>query len=212
MSDWRIIQQGDYFHHEYGHTWNTEREIEIAVALRWLNENPTNLIEVGAVMPYYSDISHEVIDPYDSKATITDFMENHDLSLMNVLSISTIEHIGMTDYVVRGETQNIVDELAAVEALKQILNQSDNCLVSIPIGYNHILDGWLERNLSKLNCFGYKKVSWMVNGQVSHQRVNTPQGVKSLWEYYENVNSISGEKYGSPFHCANYVLFIEGWG
>ena len=84
--DWRVIHPDDYFHHEYSKTWNTEREIEIAVALRWLKENPNDVVEVGAVMPYYQDeVKHEVIDPYDERATIMDFMENQDFFMEFVI-------------------------------------------------------------------------------------------------------------------------------
>ena len=135
--DWRILHPEDYFHHPYGHTWNTEREIEIAIALRWLERNPKDVVEVGAVMPYYhDDVKHEVIDPYDERATIVDFMENQDLLMMNVLSISTVEHIGMTDYAT-DERQNIVDEAAATNALKQILDDGVHCLVSFPVGHHN---------------------------------------------------------------------------
>ena len=134
--DWRVLLPEDYFHHPYGHTWNTEREIEIAIALRWLERNRQDVVEIGAVMPYYqNNVKHEVIDPYDPRATIRDFMENQDLMLMNVLSISTIEHIGTTDYATN-ERQNIVDEDAAINALKQILDDGEECLVSFPVGYN----------------------------------------------------------------------------
>ncbi len=205
--NWRILLPEDYFHHPYGETWNTEREIEIAVSLRWLKENPKDVVEVGAVIPYYQNkIEHEVIDPYDPKATIVDFMENQDLLMMNVLSISTIEHIGTTDYATN-ERQNIVDKNGAIVALKQILDDADNCLVSFPVGYNKYLDAWVEENLDKLNCFGYKKIMY----SVMDSETNTPDGVKSLWNYYEDVKSIKGEKYREPFPAGNYVLFIEGW-
>lgn len=206
--DWRVLLPEDYFHHPYGHTWNTEREIEIAIALRWLERNRQDVVEIGAVMPYYqNNVKHEVIDPYDPRATIRDFMENQDLMLMNVLSISTIEHIGTTDYATN-ERQNIVDEDAAINALKQILDDGEECLVSFPVGYNKYLDDWVEENLDKLNCFGYKKVLWSLNGNT---RTDNPDGVKSLWNFYDNVKSIKGEKYREPFPAGNYILFIEGW-
>ena len=197
IANWRILHPNDYFRHTYNQTCFTEREIEIAIGLKWLNENCLDVIEIGAVMPYYTDVSHEVIDPYDEKATIMDFMENHDLTLMNVISISTVEHIGMTDYVEQEVvTRHITDEEAAINALKQILNQADNCLVSIPIGYNPCLDKWLKENLEKLNCFGYEKILM--------------RGEGSLWNYYEEVQNID-KQYGSPFPYGNFVLFIEGW-
>ena len=221
-SNWRILLPEDYFHHPYGQTWNTEREIEIAIALRWLERNRNDVLEIGAVMPYYQDyVKHQVIDPYDPRATIRDFMENQDLEMYNILSISTIEHIGTTDYATN-QRQNIVDEEAAINALKQILDDGEKCLVSFPVGYNKFLDDWVEENLDKLNCFAYKKVLWTLNNQSGktqipirkgefHIRTDSPDGVKSLWNFYDDVKSIKGEKYREPFPAGNYVLFIEGW-
>lgn len=221
--NWRILLPEDYFHHHYGETWNTEREIEIAIALRWLERNRNDVLEIGAVMPYYQDfVKHQVIDPYDPRATIRDFMENQDLEMWNILSISTIEHIGTTDYATK-QRQNIVDEEAAINALKQILDDADNCLVSFPVGYNKYLDVWVEENLDKLKCFAYKKIIWSHHGQTgftdnrlhahgeTHIRIDKPDGVKSLWNFYDNVKSIKGEKYREPFPAGNYILFIEGW-
>ena len=220
--NWKIIHPEDYFHHPYGHTWNAEREIESAVALRWLERNRQDVVEIGAVMPYYhDDVRHEVIDPYDPRATIVDFMENQDLLMMNVLCISTIEHIGTTDYATN-EKQNIIDEDAAINALKQILDDGENCLVSFPVGYNKCLDVWVEENLDKLDCFAYEKILWTKNGKRGqsvnqngngelHIRTDSPEGVKSLWNFHDNVKSIKGEQYGLPFPAGNYVVFIEGW-
>ena len=161
------------------------------------------------------------IEDLSTKVRCAYAMENQDLMLMNVLCISTIEHIGTTDYATN-ERQNIVDKNAAINALKQILDDGENCLISIPIGYNHFLDSWLEENLDILNCFAYKKVLWILNNNLGHTvnpngngelhiRTDTPDGVKSLWNYYADVKSIKGEKYREPFPAGNYVLFIEGW-
>ena len=193
----------------------------IHAAFDKLAENIINTFKFTYFDDPFQDVKHEVIDPYDPKATIRDFMENQDLMLMNVLCISTIEHIGTTDYATN-ERQNIVDKNAAINALKQILDDGENCLISIPIGYNHFLDSWLEENLDILNCFAYKKVLWILNNNLGHTvnpngngelhiRTDTPDGVKSLWNYYADVKSIKGEKYREPFPAGNYVLFIEGW-
>ena len=106
--------------------------------------------------------------------------------------------------------------------MKQILDDGENCLVSFPVGYNKCLDKWVEENLDKLDCFAYKKVLWTKNGKRGqsvnqngngelHIRTDSPDGVKTLWNYYADVKSIKGEKYREPFPAGNYVLFIEGW-
>lgn len=209
--DWRILEKKDYFMSGYNQTWQNERCVELELAFRWL-EQKDNVMEVGAVIPYYAEggyfeISHEVIDPYDEKATIADFMENIDLTGYNILAISTIEHIGTTDYDGSGERQKLVDADAAPNSLQQILNQGDSCFVTVPIGYNSGLDDWLEENLHRLNCFGYLKTQhgFDLSGET------WPPALKYLWEHEPEVKSIKDHKYREPFPYGNYVLCIEGW-
>ena len=126
MSDWRNLETNeDLYFSPYNVTWENERCVELALAFRWIEEKEaSNIVEIGAVMPYYDEnpytphmgkiiFTHDVIDPYDERATIRDFMENHDLSMKNVLTISTIEHIGTTDYDGSGERQQVYDETLA---------------------------------------------------------------------------------------------------
>ena len=212
-TDWRILEKKDYFMSGYNQTWQNERCVELELGFRWLDLNKgEKIMEVGAVMPYYAEggyyeISHEVIDPYDEKATIVDFMENIDLAGHKVIAISTLEHIGTTDYDGSGERQNLVDADAAPLALQQILNQADSCFVTVPVGYNSGLDNWLEDNLHRLKCFGYLKTQhgFDLSGET------WPPALNYLWEYEPEVKSIKGHKYREPFPYGNYVLCIEGW-
>lgn len=220
MSDWRILKgKNDFYCSPYNLTWTNERCVELALAFRWLKLNQ-NIIEIGAVMPYYDAnpytphiekivFNHEVIDPYDEKATIPDFMENHDLSNKKVLAISTIEHIGTTDYEPSKTPlkQNIVDEDAAPSALQQILNQAESCLVTVPVGYNYALDSWLNDNLHRLKCFGYHKTKhgFDLSGET------WPPELLVEWEYLPEIQSLENYEYDSPYPSGNFVLCIEGW-
>ena len=210
-ADWRILEKKDYFISGYNQTWQNERCIELGLSFRWIERNK-NIMEVGAVIPYYAEggnyeMNHEVIDPYDEMATIVDFMENIDLTGNNILAVSTIEHIGTTDYDGSGERQNLVDADAAPLALQQILNQADSCFVTLPIGYNTGLDNWLEDNLHRLKCFGYLKTQhgFDLSGET------WPPALNYLWEHEPEVKSIKGHKHREPFPYGNYVLCIEGW-
>ena len=189
-TDWRILEKKDYFMSGYNQTWQNERCVELELGFRWLDLNKgEKIMEVGAVMSYYAEggyyeLSHEVIDPYDEKATIVDFMENIDLAGYKVIAISTLEHIGTTDYDGSGERQKLVDADAAPLALQQILNQTDSCFVTVPVGYN--------------SGFDLSGETW-------------PPALNYLWEYEPEVKSIKGHKYREPFPYGNYVLCIEGW-
>ena len=210
--EWKLLAKEDYLDHLYNNTKMNERAIEIPLALRWL-ERKSKVFEVGAVIPYYSEFTHEVIDPYDEKATINDFMENIDLNGSNVLSISTLEHIGTKDFTPEWEYHSDLtmsvgdvtynDENAAIEALKQLLNQVDDCLITIPIGYNCHLDDWLKKNLGRLDCFGYELVQ-------QFDKTVWPPVRDKVWEYHESPKHLN-YFYNSPYPFANFVLFIEGW-
>ena len=202
---WHTLTSEDFLDHPYNNTITNERAIEIPLALRWLKKE-NNITEIGAVTPYYSPVTHEVIDPHDEKATISDYMENVDLTGKNVLSISTIEHIGTTDYLdgqIMFPDVEFIDKNAAIECLKQILNQSKKCFVTIPIGYNKFLDAWLHEHLHLLDCFGYHK-KYLYSYETRHQPVQL------LWTYHEKVEDLNYH-YCYPYPFGNFILCIEGW-
>ena len=148
-TDWQVLDAYDYWKGPREAPLLSERCIEIALAFRWIDLMNNDIVEVGAVTPYHTiskTLSHPIIDPYDKKATIQDFVENQDLTMDNVLSISTIEHIGMAggDYDGSGLRQEVADPNASPAALQKILDESENCLVTFPIGYNKrpLMIGW----------------------------------------------------------------------
>ena len=216
-TDWQVLATEDYwkgppeiptFHGQA--PLLSERCIEIALAFRWIDLMNNDIVEVGAVTPYHNipkTLSHPIIDPYDEEATIQDFVENQDLTMDNVLSISTIEHIGMAggDYDGSGLRQEVADPHASPAALQKILNESEKCLVTFPVGYNKSLDDWVENNLDRLQCFGYHKVfgKYVYVGHETHW--------KTVWNYYPHVESIKPYQYREPFPLGNFILCITGW-
>ena len=123
----------------------TERAVELPLAKEWIKDK-TNFIEIGAVTPYYPDIytEHDVIDPADEHdlVNIKKSMFETDLKNKNILSISTIEHIGNNDY---GLTQ----KETAVEALNKITKESNSCFITFPLGYNELLDKYINEIYDK---------------------------------------------------------------
>jgi hypothetical protein len=146
------------FYHDYncGHVnemRTTERTVEIALADYWLNKCGNNVVEIGAVTPYYfpGRIS-TLVDPVDKHERVSDHKSlfTYDIRHKNILSISTIEHIGTKDY----EDVSVAED--AVSALKYILNNSYNCLVTFPFGYNKKLDVFVTKtNFGKQVCITY---------------------------------------------------------
>ena len=126
----------------YKNTRCSERAIEIPIALQWLSKHKENLIEIGAVMPYYfPGIIQDVVDPADNHFLVNEKKSIFDLDLSkkNVLCISTVEHIGTGQY-------GLLEEKNTIHAINKILQESNTCLITCPVGENPILDEWLENN------------------------------------------------------------------
>lgn len=121
----------------------TERSVELALAKKYIVECEDEIIEIGAVTPYYQvDVENKVnhvVDPTDlhCRVDIRKSLFECDLHGKNVLSISTVEHVGTGDY-------NFKENENAVSAINKIISESKTCLVTAPIGYNAVLDEWAK--------------------------------------------------------------------
>ena len=126
-----------------------DRQAEVPLARWWLasltQAERTQVVEVGAVMPYWSGdstrqgapstVDHDVLDPTDHyEKSIRLRAEQFDFTGRNTLSISTLEHIGFGDYGMP------VERGAAIRAFEQIVTQSTKYFLSWPVGYNLELD------------------------------------------------------------------------
>lgn len=127
----------------------TERAIELPLAKEWL-KNKKEYTEIGAVTPYYPDIytPHDVIDPTDvhDLVNIKKSMFDMDFTGKNVLCISTIEHIGNDDY-------GLKQKETSLDALNKIVCESKNCFITFPLGYNEIIDKYINEIYSNDNLF-----------------------------------------------------------
>jgi hypothetical protein len=116
----------------------TERAMELAIADTWLSSlDVCTVVEIGAVTPYYwPHRLKEIVDPYDGHALVTSAQSlfSIDLSGRNVLSISTLEHVGLGDY----GPASVGD--TAVAALDKICLESARMLITAPYGVNPTLD------------------------------------------------------------------------
>jgi len=105
------------------------------MALHFINTNQ-NVVEIGAVTPYYTHVTHPIIDLVDPLANITMDALDYNLNGKSVLCISSLEHFGFGDF-------SGVDREAIPRFLKKL---TSNYLVTVPLGYNTYCDS-LIRNL-----------------------------------------------------------------
>lgn len=113
----------------------TERTVELALADAWL-ARAVDPWEVGAVTPYYwPGRCRVVIDPTDAHPAVTRrcSMLDVDLRGRDVLSISTVEHVGEARY-------GLAEATTPTTALDKILREARALLVTFPIGCNQPLD------------------------------------------------------------------------
>ena len=176
----------EYFHHSYNNTKSNERCVEVSLGFEFIKKlNCQNIIEIGAVMPYYCDIIthkvYDIIDPYQNCIRSDLTKTNFSFIDLNVLSISTIEHIGNGDYGLD------VDQSSAIVFLKKIINESKNYLITFPWGYNKVFDEQILKE--KIDFILMKRSSEFV------------------WEH-DITNNVSDIVYGNPYICGNGVIII----
>ena len=161
-----------------------ERRIEVPIAREWLKQQQeSSVIEVGAVLPYWQQVHHEVVDPYDPNLQGTRYedAENCDFTGRSVLSISTIEHVG------RGEYGDFRDAFKAGRVLSKIVREARSYLITLPMGYHPGLDRQVET--SGLTMRFQRQVS-----------------AENLWEMCEPDWEA---QYNAPLPYANVVVFIS---
>lgn len=130
-----------YFFHAHncgrpGERRRTERTVELSVANVWLY-SALDAWEIGAVSPYYwPGRIRTIVDPIDPNPLVTTRKSLFDVDFtgQDVLSISTIEHIGEVRYVGLDEKAN------PLQALEKIAREAQRFLLTFPVGVNALLD------------------------------------------------------------------------
>jgi len=118
----------------------TERSVEVALADRWLSTVSGPVIEIGAVTPYYwPNRLTRVVDPADQHPLVTDRVSLFDVDTtgLNVLCLSTLEHIGS------GEYGQQVDATGPTKALAHLTARCRDYLITVPFGYHPDVDAAL---------------------------------------------------------------------
>jgi SAM-dependent methyltransferase len=128
-----------FLYHRHGFTWLNERAVEVPIAARALAEaRGGRMLEVGNVLSHYGHGGHTVVDKYERAPGVLnvdalDYQPAEPLDL--IISVSTLEHIGWDETVrepARAER--------SIEALARHLAPGGTLLVTLPVGYNPVLD------------------------------------------------------------------------
>lgn len=126
-------------YHRHGFTWLNERAVEVPIAAQAVADAAgRRVLEVGNVLGHYGRAGHTVIDKYEEGPGVLnvdalDFRPAEQLDL--IVSVSTLEHIGWDETVrepARAER--------AVGTLANHLAPGGTLLVTLPVGYNPVLD------------------------------------------------------------------------
>lgn len=141
-----------YFgNHPHNDPGSNERAIELPLAGHFMRTCGTekDFIEIGEVTPFYTNSPHMVVDLNPQKPeTVRQNIFDLDLRGKNVLSISTVEHVGTADYAPIGDTQAIEQD-GGWKALQKIRAESNRHLVTFPVGWNLALDALVRTNLAQ---------------------------------------------------------------
>lgn len=182
----------DLFYHKHNCGDNsgartTERTVELALAKEFISSVEHDLIEIGAVTPYYFDVSYDIVDPADKHPAVTKKMSLFDVDIKNknVLAISVIEHIGTQDY------EGISANESAIDALNYILNNAKKFLITFPVGYNRELQNYIFSNkLENANaCYYYRDINF------------------NNWKYTTEIEKVCTIEYGPRWANCVAVIF-----
>jgi len=184
-----------YFYHPFNETWRNERCVELPIIREEVEKvDAERVLEFGNVLAHYYPVYHDIVDKHEKgdgviNSDIVDFQTPKVYDL--IVSISTIEHVGFNEekYVQNETVLQPEKPLHVIHKLKGMLSQKGKCIVTMPVGYNPVLDRLLEEDDGTLFTYRYylKRISR------SNRWVETKK------------EDIHNTKYGFPFLSANVL-------
>jgi hypothetical protein len=176
------IQLKYFGYHPYNNPTHSERNVELPIAfwfLKHFEHELPNVVEVGEVTPFYRRSKHLVVDPGAEKpGTVKKDATEVDYDGKNLLSISTIEHIGTTDYGQKADPPRLSLVLRKMLASKHYL-------ITFALGYNP----QLEELVKDERYFVIERIA------------------PTKWRQSESRN-LKGFKYHSPWYAGNAVCVL----
>jgi len=192
FKSWRTFTfQNDtynYFCHQYNTTWRNERAVEIPIIWKIVKKHhEQKILEIGNVLSHYFPVNHDILDKYEKadgviNQDVIDFQPARHYDL--IASISTLEHVGWDE-----SPREPMKILQAIENLKKILTRNGKLVVTLPLGYNSVMDELLKKKkiqFIKMHCL--KRIS------------KDNKWIETGW------NDICDAKYNHPFPSANGLV------
>lgn len=189
-----VFQQERYNYclEKYNLSWRNERTIEIPIIQKVIKDHiKLNILEIGCVLKHYDSspkINWTIVDKYEKftgviNKDITEYYPKTKFDL--IVSISTIEHIGMEDGAITpNKAKYVINQVR-----KNLLNINGKFIFTIPIGYNKSLDKQIFSN----------KITFSEKHYVT--RISNNEWLETTQD------KVLNSKYNKPYICAN-ALFI----
>lgn len=175
-----------YFCHRYNNTWRNERAVEVPIIWQMVEGNGEGrVLEVGNVLSHYFAVSHDVLDKYEANKgvinqDVADFEASKKYDL--IVSISTLEHVGWDEF-----PQSPRKVLRAIDNLRSILTPGGRIVVTIPLGYNPVLDGLLSNGEAPFTRQFFMK---RVSRDNQWKEADWAEVVDSKYNFYISSNAL----------------------
>lgn len=178
---------------------DNERIVELKLAMDWYEKvfnagRADNILEIGNVLGFYGFSDHECIDKFAALPDISpagtvdnvDALE-YDYTGRDVICVSTIEHMGMTDY--DNPTPNEGQD--AITALDKIHNEASTYFITFGAKYNTLLDEYVKNNLDRYDWHG-----WVRTG-------------RDKFDYTAQDMAVWDKGVDDPFPFSNSIILLQ---
>ncbi len=186
MNDSFIFNNKQYQYHTQS---KVERIVELPIIFDYVQQfKDKKILEIGNVLSNYYTITHDVLDKYDIssrciKHDIVSYLTSIKYDL--IVSISTLEHVGY-------EAPEIKDPSKIKRSIENIkdnlLANSGMCVITIPLGWNKILDAQIDKK------------------EIIFDEIYFMKRIEEYKWIQDNDTTILGDFYDNPWGCGNKLL------
>ena len=178
---------------------DNERIVELRLAIDWYEElcgldRKQNIVEVGNVLGFYGYSEHLCVDKFAESPDISPAGEVVNLDALevdftgkDVVSVSTLEHIGTDDY----NNPNANEGEDAVDVLKKIEEEANSYFLTFGPNYNNPLDNFIKENLEKYDWHGWIRTD------------------KGRWRYSDQDIEVWEKVPDDPYPFANGIILLQ---
>jgi len=145
-----------YFFHPYCTTWRNERTVAVPIILdivKGYEEKGRSILEVGNMLSYYFNVSHDILDKYETKdgvinEDVVDYKPSKKYDL--IISILTLPEVGWYDM-----PRDPEKSVRAFENLRRLLSPGGQLVLVVGLGLNTQFEKSLRNKTIEFNIQGY---------------------------------------------------------